>query len=78
MLFLFSGTAIAHGERCYAEIGFGSNHRNNIFETPLGKVVAGCRNEENWSIEIEHISSIPDTEDESLEVLWVIKRMYFY
>ena len=45
---------------------------------PLGKFVLGVEAQKGWSVEYEHISSIPYRETgKGLNVLWFTKRVYF-
>lgn len=47
-------------------------------QSPLGKYVIGVEAQNNWSVEFEHISSIPQKEvGRSINVLWFNKRGYF-
>ena len=75
---VFDAKAHEFPMRCYAEFGAGWNPEGNVYETPLGKVVLGCVNDDDWAFEFEHISSVPDTEDQGLEVYWLNKRFYFF
>lgn len=45
---------------------------------PLGRVVFGLQAQDNFAIEIEHVSSVPAQEQGSgLNTLWFVKRVYF-
>ena len=47
-------------------------------QVPLGRVVFGVEAKDNWLVELEHISSIPQDETgNGLNVLWISKRIYF-
>jgi len=72
LLFSFPATAC---DGIYFEFGIGGTANEDIYLTPTGKALIGySRN--GWMLEYEHISSIPDTEDDGLNVFWATKRIY--
>ena len=47
-------------------------------QSPLGKYALGFEAQNNWSVEFEHISSIPQQEEgRSINVIWFTKRVNF-
>jgi len=63
------GTIISTQEEMLPEIDL---------QGPLGKFVFGIEAKNGWSVEYEHISSIPDDEEgKGLNVMWFSKRVYF-
>ena len=64
-------------EGFYAEFGAGWDRNDTeILESPIGRVVLGYERE-GWLVELDHISSLPETEDPGIESLWINKRIYF-
>jgi len=74
ILLLFPASVMAC-DGLYFEIGVGRSE--NIYMNPTGKALIGY-SRDGWMLEYEHISSIPDTEDDGLNAFWATKRIYFY
>lgn len=82
VLFLFSVPAQSD---FYFELGIGVDIYPQTeqlpevnLQSPLGKYILGFEAQHNWSVEFEHISSIPQKEEgRSINVLWFTKRVHF-
>lgn len=66
----------------YAEAAIGINATETgpeiVLPAPFAKYAIGIENKDGWSIELEHISSIPYKEkDHGLNILWFQKRIHF-
>jgi hypothetical protein len=76
ILFLLIPTAQAC-EGVYVEFGAGRSMMDTeIIESPMGRILIGYENS-GWLVELDHISSLPDTNDSGIEALWISKRIYF-
>ena len=75
LLALFAGTANAC-DGFYFEFGAGWPRNDyDLIEGPIGRVVMGYETD-GWSVELDHQSSIPETDDRGIEALWINKRIY--
>lgn len=78
LLFLIWNTVSACEAHFYFEAGAGwVRNDSDIIETPIGRMLIGYERD-GWSVELDHISSIPDKDDRGIEALWINKRIYIY
>lgn len=62
----------------YFEAGAGwVRNDSDIIETPIARMLFGYERD-GWSVELDHISSIPDKDDHGIETLWINKRIYIH
>lgn len=68
----------------YLEIGVGADDQfqaeSNIEggTVPLGRFTLGYEADHDWMIEIEHRSSISNTQDQGINTFWVTKRINLF
>ncbi len=71
------------GSSLYAEAGVGQTMDGAAYPevklpTPLGRFAIGVKTKDSWTVEVEHISSIPlQEEGKGLNTLWLNKRVWF-